>query len=466
MEYAMIYRSALILFFTLCFLTTSPTLAMWNPVDDNDEQARQAVIQQQLNELRPFGVEVKDNVLNVPLNEDNPTDLGITIAGSRELVVHYDVHLDYLTSLSRGHSRLLRCFPRLVSLKLHNQTLDATQGTILGEILNQHKSTLTALDLSARQSLQLTDDGLVAIQQSMSVLPHLKVLNLQDQNTLNDNGISTLWNILPHLISLEELILKNMRLGTQREQHLSNILPKLTCLKVLDLENNSLAGDFILALKFLPNLTQLNFSHNQITGEKLRPLAKSTSKKNLKILDISHNQINDEGANLISMLPNLKILNMSNNNICDNGVSEIIDLKNLMTLTIFNNKVTAHGIVRLAQRTPIENIIFFSQVPLDYLKVLRCDPSVTHLDIAGCNIGVVGAQTLGLIHNGTLTSLNLENNTIKDEGAGALGLATLPALTYLNVHNCGIEASGTQALSKNTTLKDLNLAKNKRRVVK
>lgn len=335
--------------------TTSPVLAMWAPVDDDgNEQGRQAIIQQQLEELEPFGVELKDNRLNVSLKEDNQVALGITLSRSPELLAHYDVHLNYLAPLSQDHLPLFGVVPKLVSLKIHNQSLDANKASILEQILNQHRPTLSTLDFGGEQGFRLTDDGLITIQQSLSVLPCLKVLQFKGQNSLSHNGFIPLSNILSNIVSLEELNLSAMNLGSTGESQALNQLSKLTNLTKIDVSNNKLGGDFLAGLKPLPNLIELNVSCNQITGKKLRAFPKFKSKKRLKILDISHNQIDDEGISNISRLPKLVNLNVSNNNITDEVINEITELENLTFLDIFDNKISRNGIRVLAQNQQIQ----------------------------------------------------------------------------------------------------------------
>ena len=211
--------------------TSSPTFAMWGTADEDNEQTTQTVIQRQLEELEPLGATLQDEQLALPLRKNNQVALGIALSRSPEILNHYSVQLNYFASLSQDHISLLRIVPKLVSLKIHNQSLDTDKGSILREILTQHSSTLTALDFSAEQGFKLTDEGLIAIQQSVSALPCLKILKLKSQNSLSNNGFITLSNILPNLISIKELDLNLMNLGSTGESQLLNQFSKLTNLK-------------------------------------------------------------------------------------------------------------------------------------------------------------------------------------------------------------------------------------------
>lgn len=476
------FKNPLAAILALFFLTgtSSPTFAMWGPAnDDGIEQARQARIQQQLEELKPLGTRVRDNMLHFSLKENNQVQLALALATSSELLDHYDVELYYQAPLSRDHLPLLRRFKKFASLMFCNQTLDITRGTILSEILSQH-STLTKLDFSTPNNIKLTHEGLIASQQSMSALPCIKILNLSEQEGLCNSGIETLSNILSNFISLEELNLTRMNLGLQEERQISNALSKLTCLKKINFSYNRLVGDFFASLKPLLNLTEVNACENQITGKKLRALPKSKFKECLKILNISNNQVDDEGLTYISLLPNLKCLSISRNNITDEGVMELTDLQNLSDLSIFKNKLSSSGYISLAHNTSIKQIQTLYGYSNDYHRALRNDPTLMELTLYNMkleeeevialakntvlkklslqsnNIGYVGAEALS--RNTTLTELNLISNYIGDTGAQALAHNTTLTQLWLQYNNIG--DTGAQAFLKNTTLKQLNLAQN------
>lgn len=439
--------------------TTSSAFAMWGPVDDDDEQAKQAVIQRQFEELEPLGARLTNNMLYLSLKEDNQVQLALALTTSPELLTYYDAHLYYQAPLSRDHLPLLRCLKKFASLMFYNQTLDITKGTILSTLFSQH-STLTKLDFPNSHNFKLTDDGLISIQQSMSLLPHLKVLNLQNQNALGHNGFSALSNILSNTISLEELNLGDMNFGPQGESQVLSQLSKLTNLRKLNLVRNQLVGEFFTSLKSLPNLMEINVWDNQITGKKLRSLPKSKFKDCLKILTISNNQIDDEGLNLISTLPNLLTLYIANNNITDEGVNETTDLQNLTFLDIINNKLSAASIIYLARNTQIKEIKFLadSYDAVQYLKVLRNDPSIKRLQLRQSrtvNIGTAEAQALAC--NSTCIDLSLEGANIGDTVAQAFANNT--TLTYLTLIDSTVGDVGAQALAQHSTLTNLCLSK-------
>lgn len=114
----------------------------------------------------------------------------------------------------------------------------------------------------------------------------------------------------------------------------------------LNLSNNNLTKmpDYVLVLK---NLTELNISHNKLTGAlpaEIRQL------KNLKILRTNDNQMTGVPAE-IGQLENLEILDLSNNQLT--GLPhELANLKNLKTLNISGNNYSQYDLDIILQGLP------------------------------------------------------------------------------------------------------------------
>lgn len=446
------------------------------------EASRQGVIKKQLTELRSsvgVGAELRNNMLFIYLKEDNQVKLALALAKSPELLAYYEVELTYRAPFSSDHLPLLQCINKLVQIKFENKILDVEKGKILSNIFSQHP-TLTNLCFDG---YNLTDDGLITIQQSMSSLPSLKTLSLRKQkNSLKDNRLFTLSNILPNLISLEELYLDEIDISKRETQFFSHF-SKLINLRKLNLCNCNLVGDLFVHLKSLPNLTELNVGSNEITGKKLRAFLKFKSRKRLKILNISRNGIDDEGVAYISTLPNLTTLQVSQNNITDEGVNELTDLKYLERLDIMNNEVSEERLLAFAQNTKIPYIDVYCGYGRKLLEVLRNDSTVQSLNLLGCN-KPSNAVLQALLKNTPLTSLaltidnyyvgdnriqtfaqktNLTSLTLKFskiDSIGAKVFANNLNLIELNLCNNDIGNSGAQAFAYNSTLKRLDLSWN------
>lgn len=439
--------------------TSTPTLAMWGEADEEAaETSRQVKIKEQLEELESsVGAELKDNMLHVSLNEDNQVDLAFAFGASVELLNHYNVHLDYEAPVAQGHLRLLRCLNKLTSLKLSKQILNVTKGEVLSQILSQH-STLTKLDFSKDKNFTLTDEGLIAIQQSMNSLSYLNILNLEGQKNIGDRGFIILSNILSNIISLKELNLSDMNIDTKEMAFLAP-LARLTNLKQINLSQNNLEGNCLVSLRNLSALTELNLSSNQITSKKLRILPKSQIKTPLKILDLSYNRLTDEGIAYVSMLLNLLTLNVSNNeDITLEGVKELSNCQNLTSLNLSNNRIEKNCLTFLESLANLVELYLscarINDKQLRELSRSQFKDSLRILNVSGNQIEDEGAFHISLLPN--LAVLDISTNNITSEGLSEL--LDLQNLTFLNSERNNIKLNEVStSLSQHPRLKTLHV---------
>jgi Leucine-rich repeat (LRR) protein len=88
-------------------------------------------------------------------------------------------------------------------------------------------------------------------------------------------------------------------------------------------------GPWVVKLTSLARLTTLDLSANQIGDDGARAL---TNLPNLSYLYLSANQIGDDGARALANLPNLSNLHLRNNQIGDDGACALASLPNLSSL--------------------------------------------------------------------------------------------------------------------------------------
>ena len=185
---------------------------------------------------------------------------------------------------------------------------------------------ITELDLS--KNYILCDDA-KALGNIVQQLPNLLILNLSDNNT-----------------------------NTECLEYLIPLLPK--SLTYLDLSLNRMSSPNSFNLSHLDKLEYLNLSQCSISTESAKVLGDSliSCSKNLRILDLSSNDIDDEGITLISSGlnkgrgPQLRYLNLSWNRIKEEGAINfsafILGKKGiaprLETLNLANNKIGDFGI--------------------------------------------------------------------------------------------------------------------------
>ncbi len=129
-------------------------------------------------------------------------------------------------------------------------------------------------------------------------------------------------------------------------------------------------------------------------------------------LDLTDNQIGDEGAKALTTNTSLTSLDISFNLIDDESAKTLATNTTLTSLTLVRNQFGYEG-----------------------AKALATNTTLTSLDIRYNEIGTKGAKALAT--NTTLTSLEISCNQIGTEGAKALAANT--TLTALNIHSNGIQ---------------------------
>ncbi|MBV1060977.1 class 1 internalin InlA [Listeria monocytogenes] len=229
--------------------------------------------------------------------------------------------------------------------------------------------------------------------------------------------------------------------------------------QVTTLQADRLGIKSIDGVEYLNNLTQINFSNNQLTD--ITPLKNLT-----KLVDIlmNNNQIAD--ITPLANLTNLTGLTLFNNQITD--IDPLKNLTNLNRLELSSNTIS--DISALSGLTSLQQLSFGNQVtdlkPLANLTTLeRLDISsnkvsdisvlakLTNLEsLIATNNQISDITPLGILTN--LDELSLNGNQLKDIGT----LASLTNLTDLDLANNQI--SNLAPLSGLTKLTELKLGAN------
>nr|QAS62429.1 LRR receptor-like serine/threonine-protein kinase FLS2 [Sedum alfredii] len=124
---------------------------------------------------------------------------------------------------------------------------------------------------------------------------------------------------------------------------LSGFLPKVLSqfpkLTVLDLSANQLDGSLLTALLTIPTLQELHLGNNLLSGDiKFAPMP--SSKLDLRILDLSHNQISGYFPDQFGSLVELQMLNLAKNNLSGSLPTSISDMSSLTALDLSENHFT------------------------------------------------------------------------------------------------------------------------------
>ncbi|MBN9378411.1 MAG: hypothetical protein BGO14_07920 [Chlamydiales bacterium 38-26] len=307
----------------------------------------------QLNYLKQLSQINRLNKDRIPLNS-----LGLSLEECTGLLKQLGHLLNYLEIIKTPFKDLQRILPlcsNLSTLHLQNCAIHPEHLKVLPDFPQ-----LVCLDLSGNQ---IDEEGLAIILQKF---PHLQVLDLKENPIASIQG-------LKNTSDLEELYLS----FTYLEHHRIIDLPqvKLQNLRILDLSYNFIENIAYVLSQCSLNLEGLFIAGNDLTSEDAKYLIK-LNQDELTLLDVSHNQLGDEGFKILSEgfvslqdfdasynnltnaaltalehLSTLQTLQLDGNEIDDEGITELINyLPNLEDLSIKNNSIGAIGEARLKEK--------------------------------------------------------------------------------------------------------------------
>jgi hypothetical protein len=193
-----------------------------------------------------------------------------------------------------------------------------------------------------------------------------------------------------------------------------------------------------------PNqLKHLDLSFNNIEDDGVRALAESPNLRNLEYLNLTCCFILVDGARALAASKNFELvlhLNLSNNNIKDDGARALAASKNfklLQSLNLSANHIGVDGARALAESENFKR--------------------VQHLDLSNNNIKGDGARALAASKNFELVQhLDLTGNKIKAYGTRALAASkNFRRLQHLDLCSNNINADGARALAASPNLQQL-----------
>ncbi|XP_052421055.1 toll-like receptor 7 [Carassius gibelio] len=197
----------------------------------------------------------------------------------------------------------------------------------------QELSSLVVLDIS-RNSHYFVAEGLT------HMLNFTKNLGKLNKLILNDNQISTSTNTEMESFSLEHLEFKGNRLDMlwrDGDIRYANYFKKLLSLKSLDISRNNLNFIPLEVFEGLPDtLTDLYITNNRLKSFNWEGLA---NLKNLKLLDLSGNQLTDVPECLSNYTKSIQTLVLHKNNIVKLTPNFLKDAFSLKVLDLSYNRI-------------------------------------------------------------------------------------------------------------------------------
>ena len=230
------------------------------------------------------------------------------------------------------------------------------------------------------------------------------------------------------------------------------ILERMSTLDCIDLSGNESSpwGLYCVAIRncCVDSLTLGgDYGMKEYVNEVTECLQNNTKFQLLKLKNITK-----EGFKPIFEVRTLQKLDLSNNNLSDDGAATISDglktNRTLLELNLSNNSLSDDGAATIS----------------DCLKANR---TLLELNLSNNNLSDDGAATISdcLKTNRTLLELNLSNNNLSDDGVATIsdGLKTNRTLLELNISQNSITDEGAQEIAKaikiHLSLRNVNISK-------
>lgn len=237
--------------------------------------------------------------------------------------------------------------------------------------------------------------------------------------------------------STEEFFdLSGLKLDDKDVIQIAATLKKNTFIKRLNLSYNNIGDEGAAVLASVSTLEELDF-HNGLSG-----------------YDDYANHIGDVGAKALAN-SQLKKLNLIGNSIGDKGIAFLSNNSTIVELIVDDCEITLEGIKEFfrTNATVKKLSLRANNIGDDGLSTISLNRTIEELDLSLCNISHVGAEYIA--NNSSLIRLQLSENDIQDSGATLL--ARHPKLKFLDLGGCNIGIEGALALSENQIFLRLNL---------
>ena len=201
-----------------------------------------------------------------------------------------------------GAIALAKILPSLTSLKIldiNSTQLNDTQMIALAGGLQE----VSGLEKLMMYNNQIGLKGVQALTKILPRLIRLKVLNIRDSQ-LNDTQMIALADGLQEASALENLIIDNNPIGLKGAEALAKILPRLIRLKVLNIRDSQLNDTQMIALieslQEASSLEKLIMNHNQMDLKGVEALARVLPHfPSLRLLDFEYHNPSNEVVEMI-----------------------------------------------------------------------------------------------------------------------------------------------------------------------
>ncbi|XP_061358138.1 RAN GTPase-activating protein 1 [Gastrolobium bilobum] len=233
---------------------------------------------------------------------------------------------------AKAVSELIPSTEKLRVLHFHNNMTGDEGAIAISELVKRSP----ALEDFRCSSTRVCSDGGVALAESLGTCTQLKKLDLRDNMFGVEAGVA-LSKVIPVFADLTEIYLSYLNLEDDGAEVLANVLKESApSLEILDMAGNDFTAKAATCLAACISskqfLTKLNLSENELKDEGAVLIIKALEggHDQLNEVDLGTNLITWSGARLLAEAvvhkPGFKLLNINGNFISDDG---IVELKNI-----------------------------------------------------------------------------------------------------------------------------------------
>ena len=216
----------------------------------------------------------------------------------------------------------------------------------------------------------------------------------------------------------------------------------------------NIVGNYECSFISKNKIINLDLSYNNIGNEGIKLLCQIPT---LKSLNISGNKITTEGARIISENKTITSLNISNTDIKNTGVFLLCKNKNIRELDVSSIAITNTGLSYLASNSNLKVLhVESNNIDDDGIKILSKNKSISFLDVSYNNIGEEG-----LVYLKDMNIINLGFSNIHLTNEGVHNLCDISLIKSLDVSYDDVDDFKFEYLVDNMkNLTNLNVSNN------
>ncbi|KAL1367866.1 hypothetical protein HN51_021977 [Arachis hypogaea] len=233
---------------------------------------------------------------------------------------------------AKAVSELIPSTEKLKVLHFHNNMTGDEGAIAISEIVKRS----AALEDFRCSSTRVGSDGGVVLAEALGTCKHLKKLDLRDNMFGVEAGVALSKAVLG-FVDLTEIYLSYLNLEDDGAEALANALKESApSLEVLDMAGNDITTNVAASLAECISskqfLAKLNLSENELKDEGAILISKALEEGHDQLLevDLSTNSITRSGATVLAKAvvkkPRFKLLNINANFISDEGIEELKDI--------------------------------------------------------------------------------------------------------------------------------------------